>query len=210
MKNFIKFTTPFLIIFAILFTSDFLRAAWSAPTATPPLNNTPTPINVGPDVQTKGGLLGLAELLVSGNVTIGSAVPSAGLMLDVAGNIGATQYCDENGGNCFASSDISTSSASSQTVNTIVPGWPDAIYCVRTSDSQGRVYFPDYMPTSNRYYYRTPASGNSYISLVFNPDGSFNSETYGTTNCNGKSIYDLGNEGKAVSLGAVPFNGTPI
>lgn len=38
----------------------------------------------------------------SGNVAIGSLAPSAGLQLDVAGNIGAAQYCDQNGLNCVS------------------------------------------------------------------------------------------------------------
>src|SRR3990167_9333524 len=45
-----------------------------------------------------------ANLVVEGNVGIGTASPSAGgeqnLKLDVEGAVGAKYYCDENGNNC--------------------------------------------------------------------------------------------------------------
>jgi|GEM_PF-6238669 len=41
-----------------------------------------------------------------GDVVIGTTTPSLTLTLDVAGQIGATEYCDENGLNCFATTDM--------------------------------------------------------------------------------------------------------
>lgn len=41
-----------------------------------------------------------------GPVGIGTVNPSSGLTLDVEGKVGATDYCDENGENCFTTSDI--------------------------------------------------------------------------------------------------------
>jgi hypothetical protein len=35
-----------------------------------------------------------------GNVGIGDTTPDAGLKLDVEGKVGATEYCDQDGGNC--------------------------------------------------------------------------------------------------------------
>ena len=46
-------------------------------------------------------------IVQSGNVGIGTAVISGGLKMDVAGPIGATQYCDENGANCFTAPEAS-------------------------------------------------------------------------------------------------------
>lgn len=42
----------------------------------------------------------------NGNVGIGDIAPDVGLKLDVAGKIGATEYCDENGGNCTVAADL--------------------------------------------------------------------------------------------------------
>ena len=43
----------------------------------------------------------------SGNVGIGTASVDAGLALDVEGSVGASQYCDENGANCFTAPEVS-------------------------------------------------------------------------------------------------------
>src|SRR3989338_4510952 len=47
-----------------------------------------------------------ADLVVEGNIGIGTASPSAGgeqdLKLDVEGAVGAKYYCDENGNNCVS------------------------------------------------------------------------------------------------------------
>lgn len=37
-----------------------------------------------------------------GNISIGEDVPDAGLKLDIEGRVGASEYCDQNGGNCKA------------------------------------------------------------------------------------------------------------
>lgn len=37
----------------------------------------------------------------TGNVGVGDALPDANLKLDVEGNVGAVEYCDENGANCL-------------------------------------------------------------------------------------------------------------
>ncbi|MFH1583361.1 MAG: hypothetical protein ABIB72_03530, partial [Candidatus Falkowbacteria bacterium] len=42
----------------------------------------------------------------TGNVGIGTATLSSGLKLDVEGQVGATQYCDQNGANCKSITDL--------------------------------------------------------------------------------------------------------
>jgi hypothetical protein len=47
-----------------------------------------------------------ARIDSSGNLLIGTGTVSASLLVDVEGDLGAVQYCDENGANCFTASDI--------------------------------------------------------------------------------------------------------
>ena len=42
----------------------------------------------------------------AGGVGIGDTTPDNGLLLDVEGGVGATEYCDENGENCVAAADL--------------------------------------------------------------------------------------------------------
>ncbi len=51
-----------------------------------------------------------AVLNSAGNLIIGGTNPTAGLMLDVEGNVGAQLYCDETAANCFDPADVVTSS----------------------------------------------------------------------------------------------------
>ncbi|NCP67045.1 hypothetical protein GW832_01920, partial [bacterium] len=44
----------------------------------------------------------------TGNVGIGTTTPDGTLLLDVAGRVGATEYCDENGNNCTAAGALGT------------------------------------------------------------------------------------------------------
>jgi hypothetical protein len=46
-----------------------------------------------------GDVLGVVD--ATGNVGIGDETPDASLLLDVEGAVGATEYCDEAGANCF-------------------------------------------------------------------------------------------------------------
>jgi hypothetical protein len=48
-------------------------------------------------------------MLVQGSVGIGDTSPDGGLKLDVEGNVGATQYCDQNGNNCFVTNGMRSS-----------------------------------------------------------------------------------------------------
>ena len=81
--------------------------AWTEPTATPPNNNTATPITVNDSTQVKSGALGIQGTLVGyadgyvvNKMGIGELNVDSDLKLDVAGKVGATEYCDEYGANC--------------------------------------------------------------------------------------------------------------
>jgi len=78
--------------------------AWTGPTATPPANNTPAPINVGVIKQEKDGIFGSKGFYSLGtgwfSTTTRASWPPLNLTLGINGAVGATQYCDDNGANC--------------------------------------------------------------------------------------------------------------
>jgi hypothetical protein len=117
-------------IFTLALSVNYLFAAWTGPTAPPPGNNTPTPVNVGTVNQVKDGSLGLNGLSVFGSGyfqnRVGINVPivkeiidgkeisvakisidgEQALNLDVEGAVGAKYYCDEDGNNCVAGNSL--------------------------------------------------------------------------------------------------------
>ncbi len=108
MTNFIKkISFPFFLIATIISTSYIGSVmAWSDPTGTPPNNNTSAPLNIGNSTQTKDGILKVLgfkswgpTIIVPNTMDSYSMVSS--LLFGVNGSIGAKQYCDENGNNCF-------------------------------------------------------------------------------------------------------------
>lgn len=66
----------------------------------------------------------------SGSVGIGDSTPEGGLLLDVEGKIGATQFCDANGGNC------QVIAATTKTLS-FVPEYPGAVFQKDGSDNAG-------------------------------------------------------------------------
>ena len=52
------------------------------------------------------GVLSSDIAIMGGNVGIGTTNTAAGLKLDVAGKVGATEYCDEDGNNCTEATDL--------------------------------------------------------------------------------------------------------
>lgn len=72
-----------LVALGGLFAYSFSGAVWTAPTAVPPNNNTPAPLNVGPDAQVKSGNLGTNILAASSSVW-------------------SDNYCDSAGENCIS------------------------------------------------------------------------------------------------------------
>ena len=95
MTQTLKTLIPLTIVFAFLIATNFIYAAWTAPSGTPSAgNNALAPINVGSTDQVKTGGLFLDSLAVTGNALIQSEVRSPA-------------YCDENGANCFSSASSS-------------------------------------------------------------------------------------------------------
>src|SRR3972149_7131952 len=92
--------------------------AWTEPTDTPPNSNTAAPITVNNSTQVKSGALGIQGTLVGyadgyvvNKMGIGELNVDSDLKLDVAGKVGATEYCDEYGTNCIAAGELGEDTA---------------------------------------------------------------------------------------------------
>jgi len=72
--NTIKSIIKNIVMVAGLSAAVVFAQSWSGPTATPPENNTPAPINVSATSQAKSGGLWVGSLGVSGGATIGGSV----------------------------------------------------------------------------------------------------------------------------------------
>lgn len=83
-------------------------------------------------------------------VGINSSTISGGLELDVTGNVGATQYCDADGGQCFTAADIASLSGG---------GAPDSDRIEDTGDA-------------NTYIDVDPADDDSTNSIIFTNAGA--------------------------------------
>jgi hypothetical protein len=92
------------IIFAAL-ALGFVGAAgaWTGNSQVPPAGNTPAPVNVSTNAQSKDGTLGVGGLGVFGRGFVsndsGYALASR-LQFGVNGSVGAAEYCDESGERC--------------------------------------------------------------------------------------------------------------
>jgi hypothetical protein len=85
-----KSTTSLLsltVCLCLLLGYNFMSAAWTAPTGTPPANNAEAPINVSATTQTKTGNL-IANIFAA------------------ADEMRSNAYCDSTGNNCFGSDDV--------------------------------------------------------------------------------------------------------
>lgn len=66
-------------------------------------------MKIGTTYSGSGTAISDNNLIVQGTVGIGDPTPDNGLKLDVEGNVGATQYCDQNGNNCFVTNGMRSS-----------------------------------------------------------------------------------------------------
>jgi hypothetical protein len=121
MKKTISKFAILSIIFTLALSVNFIFAAWIGPTAPPPDNNTPLPLNVGPTDQIKNGGLGLNKLSVFGpgyfqnNLGVGITNPEQ--KLEVVGGVkvgeatvctdGTIRYSDNDFQGCKAGSWVS-------------------------------------------------------------------------------------------------------
>ncbi|GEM_PF-3241612 len=72
----LKTLIPLAVVFSLLVATNFLYAAWDAPTGTPSeLNNVSAPVNISSTVQDKTGALGVGGLAVFGHTLIEHAGP---------------------------------------------------------------------------------------------------------------------------------------
>jgi hypothetical protein len=94
MNQTLKKLTPLLVVFTVLLSSNFINAAWSNPTATPPGDNPLAPINESLDNQLKQGDITARNL-------------KAGLQM------WSPEYCDEAGENCFSAASTTSGDAAS-------------------------------------------------------------------------------------------------
>jgi len=62
-QNIIHTTKIVILALTLAFGISLVHAAWVGPTSSPPGNNTPAPVNVGSDAQTKFGILGALEFV---------------------------------------------------------------------------------------------------------------------------------------------------
>tara|TARA_B100000745_G_scaffold297297_1_gene244046 strand:- start:1684 stop:2217 length:534 start_codon:yes stop_codon:yes gene_type:complete len=173
MNQTLKQLTPLLVVFTVLLSSSFINAAWLAPLGTPlPTNNAPAPINLSATNQIK-----------LGDITA--------LNLKAGGQVWASEYCDENGQNCF--------DTGSTRGNSMVSNWPDFIKCDGASYSD---YLVSHNSTDNngRHLYKIDSVG-SHITIVFNSDGSYytGANFLGWDDCQ-RSIDQFYADGDAYSL----------
>lgn len=68
-KNFKKLTFFATVLIVSLALGNFVLAVWTEPTATPPNNNAPAPINVSSNAQTKTGNLSVSTLYDTDNTS---------------------------------------------------------------------------------------------------------------------------------------------
>ncbi|MFT5849564.1 MAG: hypothetical protein ACI9H6_000373 [Patiriisocius sp.] len=103
MSASLKTIIPLALVFSLLVATNFIYAAWTAPSGVPSeATNAPAPINVSAEFQDKAG-----------DLTIGGSLGVFGGFLYADTEVRSPRYCDEVGGNCFSAT---TSAAVGDTV----------------------------------------------------------------------------------------------
>lgn len=148
----------------------------------------------------------------NGGVSIGSETLSTGLKLDVEGKVGANQYCDEAGNNCFTSASLLGGTQWSNVtgginlpsgnmgIGTTTPAYPLDIV-----SNSGRVYFN---PSGNdsTYYIYNPCTAyheagvSSKKAIMFDGTSGGYGRIYGTT------PFGLWAGEAETAAGPAPFN----
>lgn len=76
MKNTFKTAGTILGIASAIFIISFMVLAWTGPSANPPGENIPAPLNAGTDTQAKQGALGIGGLLTVDRIQITGGNPT--------------------------------------------------------------------------------------------------------------------------------------
>jgi hypothetical protein len=96
---------------------------------------------------------------------------------------------------------VNISESAVMSTTTMVSGWPDALRCTTADDGPVIVYLNTGPHIANgRYYYAEPTSSGSNYYIVFNADGSYNTQaTRDYTNCK-TSISAIAAAGRAFNF----------
>jgi hypothetical protein len=115
-----------ILTLGLSISGQSILAAWTAPTSAPPNANVGSPVFNKSSSATTSILIDLplstsrnlaiaganGLFLQSGQIGVATTTPAANLKIGVDGNIGAQNYCDKDGGNCYSILDLA------QTVHT--------------------------------------------------------------------------------------------
>lgn len=123
MKKNLLEISKVLILVAIVILGVGVVNAWNGPTVAPPGGNVAAPINVSSVEQIKTGKLGVGGLASFGQGLFSTSTAPytltgtrAKLLLGLNGPVGATEYCDQNGGGCKTIAQLASGSASTTTI----------------------------------------------------------------------------------------------
>lgn len=113
-ERYIRHLKTLIVIIFATFGVVYVQAVWTEPTAPPPGDNTPPPVNVGNTNQTKSGGLGVGNFVANGNAQVTGFVQigetNAGCTVDVEGAqrynkttkvmefCNGTEWCNIDGG----------------------------------------------------------------------------------------------------------------
>lgn len=155
--------------------------AWTAPTVAPPNGNVSAPINVGTTDQVKNGGLSVnafsafGNAYVQGSLGVGDVTPDGGLKVDVEGNVGAINYCDQNGTNCVAATALASG-------GTVTPNFESGWIAVRGGQTGEIVHSLGTDQLANfQIIVRQSATNNDEViiqGMQAGSDGYFNGATF--------------------------------
>lgn len=164
-----------ILVLGISTVSAQSGSSYSAPTSMPTGGNAAAPLNIGASAQAKQGSLSVFAFTALQNsyfaqkVGVGDQAPDANLKLDVEGEVGATKYCDQNGLNCKAITDI--------------PG--DGFFPKPAADSRWR-----YMDKDSNYTFCHNLNTLNYIVYI---------EAEDTSSARGVNIANMGTDDNATN-----------
>lgn len=117
----------------------YVSADWTAPTLPPTGGNVAAPINIGSIFQTKGGGIGMTDLIVSNSMQFAAGTPVAGKVLMATDNQGNMTWSNVSGYGTFAPTwSFTTLTAPEKTTKTSATTYNSAnSICVASSFDNG-------------------------------------------------------------------------